>query len=54
MYPFTVDHAETEVILRAADQTRWWNKQMIQVFVKEQEEETFVLRYSGRSLSLRE
>jgi len=46
-----VSHADTQVILRAIDQAPWRDKEMVQVFVKEQEEELFRLRYMGGSLS---
>jgi hypothetical protein len=49
VYLAVFNHADTEVILRAVDQAPWVEKEMVQVFVKEQEEETFVLRYSGVS-----
>jgi len=47
VYLSAFNHADTEVILRAVDQAPWVDKEMVQVFVKEQEEDTFVLRYSG-------
>jgi len=49
VYLSAFKHADTEVILRAVDQAPWVDKEMVQVFVKEQEEETFVLGYSGAS-----
>ena len=49
VYLSAFNHADTEVILRAVDQAPWQDKDMVQVFVKEQEEETFALRYSGNS-----
>jgi|SRR5215475_2626147 len=49
VYLSAFNHADTEVILRAVDQAAWVDKEMVQVFVKEQEQETFVLRYSGAS-----
>jgi hypothetical protein len=39
------NHADTETILKAIDQAPWRDKQMVQVFVREQEEELFRLRY---------
>jgi hypothetical protein len=41
------DHADTNVILKAVDQAPWRDREMVQVFVKEQEEEIFVLSYRG-------
>ena len=41
--------AYTETILKAIDQARWRDKDMVQVFVKQQEEDLFRLRYSGGS-----
>jgi len=49
VYLSAFNHADTEVILRAVDQAPWRDKEMVQVFVKEQEEEVFLLRYSGGS-----
>jgi hypothetical protein len=40
---------DTNTILRAIDRVPWRDKKMVQVFVKEQEEETFKLRYGGGS-----
>jgi hypothetical protein len=47
VYLSAFNHANTETILRAIDQAPWRDKEMVQVFVKEQEEELFRLRYSG-------
>ena len=49
IYLSALNHADTETILRAIDQAPWGDKDMIQVFVKEQEDELFRLRYSGGS-----
>ena len=49
VYLSAFNHADTETILKAIDQAPWRDKGMVQVFVKEQEEELFRLRYSGRS-----
>jgi hypothetical protein len=49
VYLSAFNHAETEVILRAVDEAPWRDREMVQVFVKEQEDEVFLLRYSGRS-----
>jgi hypothetical protein len=42
------NHADTEVILHAVDQAPWRDKDAVQVFVREQEEDGFLLRYNGR------
>lgn len=47
VYLSAFNHADTETILKAIDQAPWRDKDMVQVFVKEQEEELFRLRYSG-------
>jgi hypothetical protein len=49
VYLSAFNHADTETILKAVDQAPWRHKEMMQVFVKEQEEELFRLRYSGGS-----
>jgi hypothetical protein len=49
VYLSAFNHADTEVILRAVDQAQWRDKDMVQVFVKEQEQEEFLLRFSGRT-----
>jgi hypothetical protein len=49
VYLSAFNHADTETILRAVDQAPWRDREMVQVFVKEQEEEVFRLRYSGGS-----
>jgi hypothetical protein len=49
VYLSPFNHADAEVILRAVDQAPWQDKDMVQVFVKEQEEDAFLLRYSGRT-----
>jgi hypothetical protein len=53
VYLSAFNHADTEVILRAVDQAPWRDREMVQVFVKEQEEEVFLLRYSGGSTQKR-
>jgi len=45
VYLSAFNHADTELILRAVDQAPWWDKEMVQVFVKQQEQEVFLLRY---------
>jgi hypothetical protein len=47
VYLSAFNHADTSVILKAVDQAPWRDKEMVEVFVKEQEEETFMLRYRG-------
>jgi len=49
VYLSAFNHADMEVILRAVDQAPWREKDVVQVFVKEQEEDVFLLRYSGSS-----
>lgn len=49
VYLSAFNHADTETILKAIDQAPWRDKEMVQVFVKEQEEELFRLRFSGGS-----
>ena len=49
VYLSAFNHADTETILKAVDQAPWRDKEMVQVFVKEQEEDLFRLRYSGGS-----
>jgi hypothetical protein len=49
VYLSAFNRADTETILKAIDQASWRDKDMVQVFVKEQEEELFRLRYSGGS-----
>jgi hypothetical protein len=49
VYLSAFTHTQTEVILRAVDQAPWRDQEMVQAFVKEQEEDVFVLRYSGGS-----
>jgi hypothetical protein len=49
VYLSAFNHSDTGVILRAVDQAPWRDKEMVQVFVKEQEQEEFLLRFSGRS-----
>jgi len=49
VYLSAFNHADTATILRAIDQAAWRDKEMVQVFAKEQEEELFRLRYSGGS-----
>src|SRR6266699_4492646 len=49
VYLSAFNHVNTETIFRAIDQAPWRDKEMVQVFVKEQEEDLFRLRYSGSS-----
>ena len=41
------NHAETKQIVRAVEQAPWREREAVQLFVKEQEEERFTLRYQG-------
>jgi hypothetical protein len=50
VYISAFNNADTDVILHAVDQAPWREKEMVQVFIKEQEQELFVLRYSGGSI----
>src|SRR5258707_15656546 len=49
VYLSAFNHADTDVIARAVDQAPWRDKEMVQLFVKEQEQDVFLLRYGGRS-----
>lgn len=49
VYLSAFNKLDTDTILRAIDQAPWRDRDMVQAFVKEQEEETFRLRYSGGS-----
>jgi len=45
------NHADSEIKVCGVDEAPWKDKQMVQLFMKEQEEEVFRLRYSGAALS---
>jgi hypothetical protein len=47
VYLSAFNHADTDLIIRAVQETPWSDREMVQLFVKEQEEEQFRLRYSG-------
>jgi hypothetical protein len=49
VYLSAFNHVDTDTILRAIDEAPWRDKDMVQVLVKEQEEDTFRLRYSHGS-----
>jgi hypothetical protein len=49
VYLSAFNHADTEVVLRAVNQAPWRDKGIVQVFVKEQEQGEFLLRFSGRT-----
>jgi hypothetical protein len=49
VYLSAFNHSDTGVILRAVEQAPWRDKEMVPVFVKEQEQEEFLLRFSGRT-----
>jgi hypothetical protein len=51
VYLAAFNHAGTDVILKAVQQAPWRDREMVQVFVKEQEEELFRLRRSGLELN---
>jgi hypothetical protein len=48
VYLSAFNHADSEVILRAVDQAPWRDTDMVQVFIKEQEQDGFLLRFNGR------
>jgi hypothetical protein len=52
VYASAFNHAETNVIVRAVDQAPWRDKEMVQLFIKEQEQDLFKIRYSGSSQDL--
>jgi Tfp pilus assembly protein PilW len=47
VYLSAFNHADTHLIEKAVQQAPWLDKEMVQLFVKEQEEELFTVRYSG-------
>jgi hypothetical protein len=47
VYVSAFNHADTNVIVRAVDQAPWRDREMVQLFIKEQEHVLFQLRYSG-------
>jgi len=47
VYLSAFNHADTGLIVSAVDQAPWWDREMIQLFVKESEEERFTIRYCG-------
>jgi hypothetical protein len=51
VYLSAFNHVHTDMILRAIDQAPWRERDMVQVLVKEQEEDTFRLRYSDGSIT---
>jgi hypothetical protein len=51
VYLSAFNHADTNVILEAVQQAPWRDRNMVQVFVKEQEEEVFRLRWYGENVS---
>src|SRR5690242_20251391 len=44
VYLSAFNHADTDIIVRAVDEAPWRDKEMVQLFIKEQEEEVFRLR----------
>jgi len=53
VYLAAFNHADTNVILKAVQQAPWRDRNMVQVFVKEQEEEVFRLHWYAGNLSER-
>ena len=51
VYLAAFNHADTDVILKAVQQAPWRDREMVQVFMKEEEEELFSLRWSGSELN---
>jgi hypothetical protein len=49
VYVSAFNHADTNVIVRAVDQAPWQHREMVQLFIKEQEQDVFQLRYNGSS-----
>jgi hypothetical protein len=52
VYVSAFNHADTDVVVRAVEQAPWQDKEMVQLFIKEQEEDLFQLRYTGFSQAL--
>jgi hypothetical protein len=52
VYVSAFNHADTNIIVRAVDQAPWRDKEMVQLFIKEQEQDVFQLRYNGSSPDL--
>jgi hypothetical protein len=48
VYLSAFNQTDTGAILPALDLAPWRDKEMVQVFVKEQEQDVFLLRYDGR------
>jgi len=48
VYLSAFNYVDSEFVLEAIDKAPWRDKHMVQAFVREQEEETFTLRYHGR------
>ena len=47
VYLSAFNHADSEIILQAVARAPWQDREMVQVFAKEAEEEVFRIRYSG-------
>jgi hypothetical protein len=47
VYLSAFNEAKTEVIIQAVDQAPWRERDMVRLFLKEQEEDLFTLRFSG-------
>ena len=50
VYLAVFNNVKTETILAAVDRVPWPDKDMVQVFVREQEDEVFHIRYHGRPI----
>jgi hypothetical protein len=51
VYLSAFNHAESALIARAVEQAPWRDREMVQLFLKEEEEEHFTLRYSGSKVN---
>lgn len=49
VYISAFNHTDTDVIIRAVNQAPWRDKEMVQLFIKEQEQDLFQFRYGGAS-----
>ncbi len=47
VYLSTFDHAETPTVVQAVKQAPWQDREQVQLFIKEQEQEQFSACYSG-------
>src|SRR5215469_14542441 len=51
VYLSAFNHADTNVIIEAVDRAPWRDKEMVQLFVKESEEELFHVRLDGHAVN---